>query len=109
VLYRRPQPQFLLAQKGREILDRIALFIREKTGATVRVWAKRKSGRGQDGAADGSGNHELRVLGYLNCRVLFPLFDGAIRSEKKRRQYEAWRARILSQRSPGRVPDADLI
>lgn len=108
VYYRRRQPQFLVAQNGRQVLDLMAAFLAGH-GIVARVWAKSKNGRGHDGLEDGSGAHELRVVGYENARRLCALFEGRILADHKRAQFERWRDEVNDSRKRGPVREDEIM
>lgn len=108
VYYRRRQPQFIVAQNGRQILDDIATWL-AANDIRARVWPKRKHGRGRDGDAEGNGAFELRVIGYANARKLVDIFTGRLHSDRKRLQFEAWSREVMDERNRGPVPDDQII
>jgi hypothetical protein len=109
VYYRRGQPQFLVGQNGRQVLDEIATWLAAQ-GIVARVWPKKKNGRGTDGdEATGLGAFELRVVGYANAERLCAIFEGRLRIDFKREQFERWRDRVMDPRTRGAVADDEIL
>lgn len=105
VYYRRRQPQFLLAQKGRQVLDEVATFLMAKGVTTVGIWKKKKYDRCNDNE-----NYELRVVGFQNAKIICNIFDGNLRIDYKRKQFESWRDEVMCHLKKWRdVHDDEII
>jgi hypothetical protein len=97
--YKKYQPQFLIAQKGRQVLDKIVKFL-SKYKVKARVWLKQT----------GKDNYELRVCGYDNCLKIINLLEGRFQVDYKREQFEKWKLKINENKNKrGKIKKEDLI
>lgn len=103
--YRRFQPQFLIAQKGRQVLDDIVIFLK-KYDIVANVWLKKNYQHKEDERYQ---NHELRVCGFKNCKKIIKLFNNNLRVDYKRKQFEKWKREILNICISEKVKSEDLI
>jgi hypothetical protein len=99
--YKRRQPQWVLSQIDRRILDLIAEFLCGK-GIRARVW--RKSNKPTE-----SHKWEVRVVGWANCNRLAKLLRPRLLAEHKQEQLDRWIKTVAEDKPAGSVPDSMLL